>query len=209
MISLKNITHIENDDKIFHNFSLHISHPLVFIECKHHAKKELFLDLILGKKKPTEGTIQSNNTSILYDHYKSLLAYRKHLAVFSEERVSLLSNLNAYENIIIFGEYFYKARQNNVYAEAMNYVRKCKVENLLTKLPYEMSHDEQCLVYFIMMLMKHPKVFIIDFEFSKLHLSTNIITGIITEKETQRCSFIIFGNSELRKEFHTKEEYSF
>ena len=69
-----------------------------------------------------------------------------------------------------------------------------------------MTFDERQKTYFIMMLFKSPKVFIIDYDFGKLNLSTDLISGIIKKEQELGVNFILFGNRELRNAFDRKSE---
>ena len=206
MITLKNITEVYAGKIIFKNFSLIIPKGLSFIDSESNEKKDCLIDIILGHKKPDEGNVFFNNVVIPFSKYQELLTYRQNLGVFTGKSIVLLNNLNAYENIIFFGEYLYKRSQKELYDKAIHYAGQFKIDNVLEKLPYEMTFDERQKTYFIMMLFKSPKVFIIDYDFGKLNLSTDLISGIIKKEQELGVNFILFGNRELRNAFDRKSE---
>jgi ABC-type ATPase involved in cell division len=206
MITFTAINYTENDKQIFEKFSCTLANGLSFIDCSLYEKRKYFGELIVGTSQPDTGTILFNDTPIPYENYGKLLYYRRKLGVLRDDTSVLLSNLNAYENMILFGEYFYKKKQQELSTLVMRYAALCKIENALTKLPYIMSENEKLLAHFIMLLIKNPLLYIIDYEFSKLNLSPTVIIDIIKEKRALGSSFLIFGNRDLRNYFPDKKE---
>ncbi len=208
MITLKNITQTNNEAVIFNNFSLTIPRGISCIDSENSEKRDCLIDLVLGLKKPAEGSVFFNNALIPFTKHQDLLAYRQNFGSFTNKSVVLLNNLNAYENIILFGEYLHKRPQKELYKRAMYYAEQFKIDNALTKLPYEMTLDEKRKTYFIMLLFKSPKIFIIDYDLSKLNLSTELISGIIKKEQELGCSFLLFENRDIRRHFSDINEYS-
>lgn len=136
------------------------------------AGKTTLLKIISGYVQPDNGTILFNGKRVIGPEEKLLPGY-KHIAYLSQN-YELLNNYRI-EELIWF--------ENKLSAEEATQLFKiCRIDHLLKRRTDELSGGEKQRIALCMLLVKFPKMLILDKPFSNLDLiHTNILKDAVND----------------------------
>lgn len=145
------------------------------------AGKTTLLKMISGHAQPDSGTILFNGKRVIGPEEK-LLAGHKEIAYLSQEH-DLLHNYKV-EDLVWFG--------NNLSdEEAATLFEICQIDNLMKRKTDQLSGGEKQRIALCMLLIKSPKMLILDEPFSNLDpIHTDILKAVmedITERLQITC----------------------
>src|SRR6185437_1197721 len=140
------------------------------------AGKTTLLKMISGHAQPDNGTILFNGTRVMGPEEK-LLAGHKEIGYLSQEH-ELLHNYKV-EDLVWFG--------NNLSdEEASNLFEICQIDNMMKRKTDQLSGGEKQRIALCMLLIKSPKMLIMDEPFSNLDpIHTDILKAVL-ENITER-----------------------
>lgn len=189
MLKVENVTKFYGEVRAVHNLSFEIKEEEIFgLLGVNGAGKTTTFRMIMGLLDKTEGNITLNNKKIDY-------SMTDKIGFLTEER-SLLTKMTVMEQAIFYGS-LKGLDEQTIEKRLDEYLEKFNIAEYKTRKIKELSKGNQQKIQFIMAILNHPKLLILDEPFSGLDpINIEMFKKVILEFK-EKGTIIIFSSHRM------------
>lgn len=189
MLKVENVTKFYGEVRAVHNLSFEIKEGEIFgLLGVNGAGKTTTFRMIMGLLDKTEGNITLNNKKIDY-------SMTDKIGFLTEER-SLLTKMTVMEQAIFYGS-LKGLDEQTIEKRLDEYLEKFNIAEYKTRKIKELSKGNQQKIQFIMAILNHPKLLILDEPFSGLDpINIEMFKKVILEFK-EKGTIIIFSSHRM------------
>ena len=189
MFSIKNITVLCNNTRLFHNFGITIfPSTVICIYGPNGSGKTTLINTLCGLKEIKEGVIEYNECNIkeAISEYHSLIAYQSH-------QIALDDNLTVRENLLFY------AKIHNMHHGLVSAMHYFKLDQYSDYKIYQLSEGWKRRVALSRLLLTHAIIWFLDEPFTNLDKEGVFLLKELIQTRLSQMGIIILTS-------HTKEE---
>lgn len=162
MLVAKDIVKSYKSHKVLQGVSLTVEDgEFISIMGESGSGKSTLLSILSGNMRADSGSVYLDGEDISLYTEKQLAALRREKLGFVYQNLNLISTLSAEDNILL-PVYLAKRPQSEGKKRMLSLAKTLEIENLLTKMPDDMSGGERQRVAIARALINGPKILMLD-----------------------------------------------